>query len=173
MAPASPTQATEASTENPNALYTLLLHPEKVKHGGIAHNGPIRFPVPKTASAKSKTKEGNGKVEMSLDGRFLSPDQPNFLTLEEFKQIQKHPQWAWALDKGVIELVTPIAECRFTGTTADYEEADAYNVIQGTVDIEWLRRCILKDERSEVGAWCQERISEIQGQIDSLQQGNQ
>lgn len=168
----TPTAPSVEHPENPNAIFTLLLHPEKVKHGGIAHNGPIRFPMPKVPSAKgtAKNKDGNGKQEMSMDGKFLSPDQPNFLSLDEFKQIQKHPMWPWALDKGVIEVVTPLEGCRYTGTTADYDEADAYNVIQSTVDIEWLRRSIVKDERSEVGEWCQERIKEIQDEIDALKQ---
>lgn len=153
MTSATPVQPpVQAPVQAPEKRVAVMLYPERDKP---QRNSPYRFP---TAKTNGKT---NAKVEMGMDGDFLSSG-PNFPTVAEYEQMCQNPFWERCLKKRVIEVVTQQPESKDTGTTSDFETADAYTLIEGAVDIEWLKRCLAKDDRSDIQTWISEKIKEIQ-----------
>jgi hypothetical protein len=143
---------TSAPAQSPETLVAVMLYPERDKP---QRNSPYRFPTPK-ASGKA-----NAKVEMAMDGEFLAAG-PNFLTTEVYEHMCQNPFWERCLKKRVLEVIVQQPESKATGTTADFDLTDAFTLIEGSVDIEWLKRCLVKDDRSDIQTWASEKIKEIQ-----------
>lgn len=149
---------TTAVAEKP-ALITVVLYPERDRP---QRNSPYRFPIAKGAGVKG------GKdlktVEMSLNGEFLTPG-PNFLDRDSYEAMRQNPYWERCVRLRVIEVVDPQPESRGTGTTADFDLANAYTLIETSADTEWLKRSLNKDDRTEVQGWISDRLKEIEDQL--------
>lgn len=135
---------------NPEKIIAVVLYPEREKP---AKSGPYRFPTSKTGTKSAKT-------EMSMDGSFLHAG-PNFLTTAEYEQMKTNPFWGRCVSKKVIEVIEQQTFSVATGTSADYDLADAFTMIEVAVDEEWLKRCLVKDDRKEIQKLTAEKIQEL------------
>lgn len=71
--------------------------------------------------------------------------------------------------KGVIRELRSNLQGDFqTSTTLDFELDDALEIVANSPDIEWLRLCIAKDNRSQVYNACKERIKTV----EEMKKGN-
>lgn len=134
-----------------NTYIAVMLTPEQDKR-----SSPYRFPMPKLLG---KAKDV-AKVEMALDGEFLSAG-PNFLTVEAYDQMRQNPFWARCVKKRILAVIDQQPDSRSTGTTADFDSTDAYTLIEGSLDLEWLDKCSKKEDRPEVQTWIAEKTKEI------------
>lgn len=65
--------------------------------------------------------------------------------------------------KGVIRVIYSNPQTNFqTKTTLDFELSDALDMIADSLDVEWLRLCIAKDNRSQVYNACVERVKLVE-----------
>lgn len=65
--------------------------------------------------------------------------------------------------KGVIRLMRSQFQSNFqTKTTLDFELDDALEMIDSSLDVDWLRLCIAKDNRSQVYNACVKRVEVVE-----------
>lgn len=134
-----------------------------VKPENLRRKGPIRFPVLVTGEPTNKIKGSNASpIEMTMAGDFFAAGT-HFLTPEQFDRMKENPHYEWALAKGIIEPVNSTVESseEGSGTTADFNLAEAYKLIGASVDLEWLKTSQVKDERKDVVRAIRARIKEI------------
>lgn len=159
-----PAPVDQEVTFTPQALHsvTLILTPERDKV-----NCPYRFAVP------IKTKNAKGNNDLIVGGIFLHPGS-NVVSGEDFAAIKNNFFFKRCEKKGVIRVFSPeISEgVAPTGTTRDYDINDALEIIEQSNDIEWLQRCIAKDDRDGIAVSCQQRIKEIQESENRTDGGN-
>lgn len=137
----------------------VIYRPELLKF-----HGPFGFSCPRP---RPKTKDTLNKIE--LMHIWLTPGV-NFLSLsEQWEQLLAHPTNKANIDnlmrKGAILVKKPelLEGAIATNTTVDFSDLDdVRDLIYHANDVEWLRRCIAKDNRPQVDRWCYERIEEIE-----------
>ena len=135
---------------NPEKMIAVMLYPEREKP---PKSGPYRFPT-------SKVEAKGAKTEMAMNGQFLNAG-PNFVTTEAYEQMRTNPGWARCVSKKIIEIIEQQPTSVATGTSADFDLADAFTMIETAVDEDWLKRCLAKDDRKETQKLVTEKIQEL------------
>ncbi|MBD1995301.1 hypothetical protein H6G00_01480 [Leptolyngbya sp. FACHB-541] len=143
-----------------SAAVALLLTPENDKRTSL-----YRFPVPPAPAAQAGgAKGGRNKLqELELEGGFLIKGT-NLISLETFEAMKTNPFFARCEKKGVIRVYMPVVPDgeKPTGTSADFALEDCQDIIEEASDIDWLNRCIAKDDRDGIPELCQERIKQVE-----------
>jgi hypothetical protein len=96
----------------------------------------------------------------------------NLISLADYQSACQHPQWAAKQAQGVIEVLdwNIAAGSAPTGTSLDFSTETAFRFITDSSDVEWLKRCLIKDDRAEVQSWLTERLGELEQKLSSNQQ---
>ncbi len=168
--------------KEPEFVAVLYHSDRRSKSNGIKlNNNPIRFPVPEggmpdvsslTAEQIEKLKLNPGALKLkAMKGVFLVPGA-NLISLADYQAACQHPQWAEKQKQGVIEVLewNIAAGGSATGTSLDFNPETAFRFITDSSDIEWLKRCLIKDDRAEVQSWLTERLGELEQKLSSNQQ---
>jgi len=147
-----------ATKTAPNYTHvTIVFNPTLVKREGL-----FRFPVPVAATGKEPVVELNGKIP------FLTPGS-NLIEVEVYEAMSKSAYFDRFVKNGVLKVFIPeIPEGgRVTGTSADYANLqDAVDIIEQSNDVEWIQRCLAKDDRDGIATACQNRIAAIQSELN-------
>lgn len=142
---------------------TLIWQPAKSKQLDPSHptlNAPVRFPVVQSAPAgkKGSTQELEVQAQVSLI------DGSNLVSEEDWLHMQSNPFVQRFIDAGMLQVIEPRKEEGFvpTGTTTDFSEVEARQIVATSLDLEWLKICIQRETRDSVIKACQRRIQDIE-----------
>ena len=124
------------------AYATVIWNPEKLKALDPSRptpNHPVRLPMIQTAGkGESKGKE----LEV------LAPDVlvmgANIVKEDVLKVMEQNVWWPQFVDCGAIFVVRPKKEVadKLTGTSLDFSETEAKNIINQALDLDWIEKCI-------------------------------
>jgi hypothetical protein len=135
-------------------IVDVLVNPERIVP---PVRGPLRFPffapepaVPARSLGRKQQVEESYVPEMKSVA--LTPGH-NQIPLELWEGMQQNPAFAEMRISGVIELLTrdpEKAEAEVTGTTVDYQPPDAIKMVRFSNDLDWLKECLLVENRDLV-----------------------
>jgi hypothetical protein len=131
------------------AYATVIWNPEKLKvldPSRPTPNHPVRLPIIQTAG-KGETK---GKELEVLATEPLI--QGSNLVKEEVLSVMEKNEWFQKfVDCGAIFVVRPRKENadKLTGTTLDFSVAEARQIVNESLDLDWLDKCISAESASQ------------------------
>lgn len=132
-------------------------------------NSPLGFACPRP---RIKQKLGGDKNQIQDVVEILHiwvvPGNNFFNVQEQWEPLMSHPTTKSVIDSlirrgGILVKKPEIAEGSvLSNTTLDFSDLqDVKDLVYNSNDAEWLRRCVVKDNRPTVDKWCYERIEEI------------
>lgn len=112
-----------------------------------ATSSPIRFPRPLNRGITTKKPGTLETVETK--GDWLNPGTNLNISDEDYEFISKHWFGVQLINSGALKTVEPVLEegAIATGTTRDYSEKDALELVRNSNDLEWLELSERKEER--------------------------
>jgi hypothetical protein len=124
------------------AYATVIWNPEKLKvldPSRPTPNHPVRLPIIQTA----KKGESAGK-ELEVLATEPLVQGSNLVKEDVLKIMETSEWWPKFVEIGAIYVVRPRKENadKLTGTTLDFSEAEAKQIVNEALDLEWLDKCI-------------------------------
>jgi hypothetical protein len=147
--------------------------PEEDKQVAIVYSpkidgrtGAFIFVCPQNPEVVSVNDKAFLSQALELDRIILAPGT-QLINQQLWEKMKKHPPAAKEITrmekKGVIRVIYSNLQSNFqTKTTLDFELDDAMDIISASLDVDWLRLCIAKDNRSKVYNACVERVKIVE-----------
>lgn len=128
--------------------------------------GAFVLPFPKNPEITSADNKQFLSQALELERIVLAPGT-QLVNQQMWEKAKKHPstglQIARMEKKGVVRVIYSNPQSNFqTKTTLDFETDDAMDMVNSSLDAEWLRLCIAKDNRSAVYNKCVERLKVVE-----------
>ncbi|HEY9662265.1 MAG TPA: hypothetical protein V6C65_27735 [Allocoleopsis sp.] len=132
-----------------------------------ALNCAARFPIIGSAGSKSPAKGATGQPmnsDLEIKAKTALIEGTNLLTPEEVENLRRNPFFQMFEKHNLIEVVEPkVAETASTGTTSDFDPPTARQLIADSLDLEWLKQCIVNEvSRPEIAEALRERIKQVE-----------
>jgi hypothetical protein len=157
------------------SLVTLIWNPQRSRSIDPTlpeFNCPIRFPIIQKPDPKAAKNGSTQELEVFATDTLIPGT--NFIKETTWEQMQNHPFIKKFIDSGAIHVVLPQKQegVESTGTTLDFSEIDAREIVAQSVDIDWLKQCISaeaanagripnRDSQKMIDA-CQKQIKQIE-----------
>lgn len=134
----------EVSSYQTMALVTIIWNPARsrvIDPSLPEFNCPVRFPIIQAPNPKGVK---GGAVELEVLATDALIPGTNFVKEEIWEAMKDNPFMSKFMEAGAIHVILPAKQEGFeaTGTTLDYSETDAKEIISQSLDIEWLKNCI-------------------------------
>lgn len=148
-----------AQLKKTNPVHTVILDGRKLRTPqGLVTNGPVRY----VCFADNSPKARNNTPEF-LEV-WLQPGGPNHNLSDEQIAILKNSEIGKEhIAAGIITIISPKDLEKASGTSADYDEAEAIALIRDSEDRDWLEESRAKEDRPAV----REQIGK---QLDAIDQ---
>jgi hypothetical protein len=147
------------------AFVTLIWTPDRsrsVDPSVPALNCPIRFPILQAAATGGR-RNANQELEVTAQDALIPGT--NFVREEVWALMSQNPFIQRFIDAQALVVIEPIKLDEGvdpTGTTLDFEPLSAVQIVNESVDLEWLKTCIVRENREKVIDACRKRIKVVE-----------